>query len=104
MLQDPSTNVFWLDVAIDVFIVMDICLNFHRYFQVKGDLITDPKEIRITYLRGWFAVDVVSVLPFNYIYMMMAASSDNSNIAHGARFMRLSRIARFFRLVRLRSC
>jgi hypothetical protein len=63
-------------------------------------LVTDPKIIRQSYLRGWFIVDFLSVLPFNYI-MLAVSSSDNSNLARSTRFIRFIRVARFVRLIKL---
>jgi hypothetical protein len=82
---------FWIDVFIDLAIAVDIFLNFHRYYWEKGGLIIDRSKIGPRYLRGWFVVDLMSVLPFNYIIMVVGSASD-SNLAGTTRFMRFSRI------------
>ena len=41
--------------------------NGRRYYYDKGMLITDRKMIRNSYLRGWFVIDVISVLPFDHL-------------------------------------
>lgn len=99
IVLNPSNTMFWVDVGIDCFIVADICLNFRRFYQSKGELVTDPKLIRANYLQGWFFVDTISVIPFNYLYTLVSATDPN-NMASGTHLLRLTRIARFFRLVR----
>lgn len=120
----PGTTAFAIDVIIDVFIFLDIILNFRcappnlhlvalaistarvlwacsKYMKDGPELITDPKRIRREYLRGWFVVDFLSVLPFNYIMLILSSNATASNFARSARFLRLIRIARFVRLIKL---
>jgi hypothetical protein len=75
--------------------------NGRRYYWDKGILITDNVAIRKSYLRGWFAIDVISVLPFDYLVRLLSSSSDTENIARTTRFMRFTRIMRFARLIKL---
>jgi hypothetical protein len=45
---------------------MDMVLNFMTpYMNDSRTWVTDPKSIRINYLRGWFTVDFLSVLPID---------------------------------------
>lgn len=53
--------------VIDGFFTFDIFLNFittytHPYDKTE---ITSPKLIAINYLKGWFIVDLISVLPLH---------------------------------------
>ena len=47
-------------------------LQFFLVFQAKGSVqegarwVDDPKEIRRHYMRGWFSIDLVSIVPFEY--------------------------------------
>ena len=93
---------FWTDLGIDVAIVLDIVLNFSRYHYDKGVLVTDRATIRNSYLRSWFAIDVISVLPFDHmVRLFLAQSADEENLARATRFMRFTRIMRFARLIKL---
>lgn len=72
-----------------------------RYYWDKGALVTDTAVIRRKYLRGWFVIDFVSVLPFDHLIRLLASSGDKENLARTTRFMRFTRIMRFARLVKL---
>ena len=47
----------------------------------------------MTYLTGWFIIDVVSILPFTYIFQQ-----GNSNLNSLTRMVRLPRLYRLLRL------
>jgi len=47
---------------------VDIILNFRTGIVLDGpdsEIILDPKQIRIIYLKTWFAVDFISTFPFD---------------------------------------
>eukprot|EP01046_Picozoa_sp_COSAG06_P009597 COSAG06_NODE_502_length_14953_cov_15.585297_23_plen_120_part_00 len=62
------TFAFWLDVAIDVYFVLDIALNFRTAYYTNGGVREDrPSYIARNYLKGWFTVDFASTLPLSYL-------------------------------------
>lgn len=77
------------------------CWLHRRFYVDKGDMVTERALIKKNYLSGWFAVDFVSVLPFNYIIMFLPHNEDEGNMARTTRFMRMTRIMRFARLIKL---
>jgi CRP-like cAMP-binding protein len=101
MDPQPGSNDFAIDVFIDALICIDIFLNFHKYTKDGPELVTNKAQLRREYLRGWFIVDFLSVLPINYIMLWVSHNTDQSNLAHSTRFMRFMRIARFVRLIKL---
>lgn len=65
---DLWTPTFFIDAAVDVYFVTDLILNFRTAYYTRGGIREDrPSAIRRNYLRGWFAVDFVSTLPFSYL-------------------------------------
>ena len=92
---------FVLDVVVDLAIVFDIGLNFRRfYFDDRGHkLVTDAAEIKKTYLKSWFLIDLVSVIPFDRIVALLHAG--NPEQMRSTKMVRLARLARFARLARL---
>lgn len=45
---------------------IDIVLNFHTTFVGPGgEVVSDPKIIRVNYLRSWFVIDLLSCLPYD---------------------------------------
>ena len=59
--------VFWVEAAIDTFFIVDVIINFRTaYYDRKGTLRTDTKDIAKNYLTHLFAVDFVACLPVSY--------------------------------------
>jgi len=54
--------------------------------------VEDRKAIALNYVRGWFFIDFVAILPLDII---MAASSKN------VKMVRLTRVGRLYKLVKL---
>lgn len=57
------------------------------------ELIDDRKRIAITYLKTWFIIDLISILPMNYII----ETNDYSSLARIARLPKLYRLVRIFK-------
>ena len=73
-----------------------------RYYfdTVSHKLVTEPAEIRRSYLRSWFTIDVLSIIPFEQVLELIFSGSDTAP-ASGTRMIRMARLARFARLIRL---
>lgn len=55
-----------IDSIVDVVFFLDIILNFHTTFVgPTGEIISDPKTIRMNYLKSWFIIDLLSCLPYD---------------------------------------
>uniref|UniRef100_A0A672GTQ3 Potassium voltage-gated channel, subfamily H (eag-related), member 1b n=1 Tax=Salarias fasciatus TaxID=181472 RepID=A0A672GTQ3_SALFA len=68
--KTKQNNVTWLvvDSIVDVIFLVDIVLNFHTTFVgPAGEVISDPKLIRMNYVRTWFVIDLLSCLPYDVI-------------------------------------
>ena len=51
---------------IDFFFLIDIIITFNsEYINENYALVCDRKVIAINYLKGWFFIDVLSILPFD---------------------------------------
>lgn len=54
-----------LNYSIDGLFVVDMILCFlTAYYTDDFELIEDRKEIAISYLTGWFLIDVLAIFPF----------------------------------------
>lgn len=63
-----SEDVYLLvvDSIVDVIFFIDIVLNFHTTFVGPGgEVVSDPKIIRMNYLKSWFLIDLLSCLPYD---------------------------------------
>jgi len=101
--QAPKADfLFWINRCIDCVFVLDIALQFFVMYPIThrhGTIfVTDHRLIVRHYLRTWFVVDVLSVLPFDVL--AMTAQSDVFSRLKLLRVMRLTRLLKLFRLVR----
>lgn len=58
-----QSDVRWLDITMDLLLLIDIWLNFFIAFYVDTELVTNHKEIVIRYLTSYFAVEFIAVVP-----------------------------------------
>ncbi|KAK7913470.1 hypothetical protein WMY93_013681 [Mugilogobius chulae] len=99
----PPWIVF--NVVSDTFFLMDLVLNF-RTGIVKEDnteIILDPQQIKVKYLKSWFAVDFISSIPVDYIFLIVETriDSDFYKTARALRIVRFTKILSLLRLLRL---
>jgi hypothetical protein len=60
--------------------------------------ITDRKKIAISYLNGWFIIDLLSIMPFEFLLKLWNGDAENANI-NG--ILRVARIGKLYRLIKL---
>ena len=68
--EDPSNAVGWnvLDITADVAFMIDLVLNFITVEETtSGLLITDRRLLALSYMKKWFALDLVSSVPVNIV-------------------------------------
>ena len=60
--------MFVLEGALDIVFLADILLSLiTAYFDSSESLVDSRKRIACNYLKSWFLVDVVSVLPLRVL-------------------------------------
>ena len=64
-------------------------------------MITDHKSIAISYLKGWFWLDLLACFPFNYINFGGDGATEGAAGGGENQLLRLARLPRLYRLVRL---
>ncbi|XP_048267404.1 potassium voltage-gated channel subfamily H member 8 isoform X4 [Bombus terrestris] len=86
------------DVVVEALFITDIILNFRTtYVSRKGEVVSNSKSIAVNYLKGWFFVDLVAALPFDFLYASDVYSGEESG--HGN--IHLVKLTRLLRLARL---
>ena len=57
------------ETVIDSLFLIDIFVIFNSaFYRDEVELIEDRTTICCDYLKGWFIIDVVSILPFDLIF------------------------------------
>lgn len=107
----PLSTIWWVELLIDVYFLVDISINFRTTFEARGirGSIKSPPAIAAHYLRGWFLVDFVACFPVSYIEQVVSAATgvvgNESNTAADLKILkalRLFRLAKMLRLARFR--
>ncbi|KDO23847.1 hypothetical protein SPRG_11279 [Saprolegnia parasitica CBS 223.65] len=107
---DVIDVLFVLNRVIDTVFVVDCVINFMTpYMDVASNqLIEDPHSIVLHYVQGWFALDVVSIVPYDLISWGMATSTaftlhqtQNVKALQVMRLLRILKLTRVFRASRI---
>jgi len=59
--------------------------------------VDNRKEICCNYLKGWFSIDILAIMPFDIVF----ASSKGNGIIRVARIGKLYKLVKITRLIRL---
>ena len=93
---------FSLNRAVDMIFLGDICLSFFLPYRASakagGMMVYDNRKICAAYLRGWFALDAITCIPFDLVAGGVAAAA---GVTVDATFFRLLRMLRVLKLMRI---
>lgn len=85
LIEDNDTAWTVVDYVINFSFVADMILTFFMaYYDYEYILIDTKREIAISYLKSWFAIDFISVFPFDLVFQ-------TSNFAVLARLSKIPR-------------
>ena len=92
--------LFVLNQVVNLSFVFDMGKTFFTAYFDKDKMVLrgDLSAISCHYLRSWFLVDLVSILPFDSVGLL--TESETLKKAKGARVIRLLRLLKLLRLVR----
>lgn len=103
---DVSFNSFgfWFDVVVDLYFWADIAVNFRTaYYDDHGDLVISQRKISVTYLKGWFVIDLGTCLPISYIFLVTRGveSAGDGKEVRLLKILRLLKLAKLLRVTRI---
>jgi hypothetical protein len=79
--------------VVDLVFFCDIILTFYTaYYDQDDNLVVNKKKIACHYLKGWFILDFVSIIPVSYMLQ-----TDNNYTS----LVRLSRLPRLYKLIKM---
>ncbi|ETW05622.1 hypothetical protein H310_03355 [Aphanomyces invadans] len=96
---DPTHDTFGLTTC--ALFALDIALNFVTPITTEagGAIVTNHKQIALSYLRGWFVIDMLSAIPIEAIVYFL--SSDRSGTFKFIGVLKTSRLPRLVRVLSL---
>lgn len=96
--NDWSNPWIVFQLLVDILFWVDLVLNmFSAYYNEEGILVKKTKDIFMSYLKGWFFIDLIACLPFNYIGDVFIDGSGTGKL----HLVRLSRVPRLYRLIKI---
>ena len=106
-----TDGLFIMNRCIDTIFILDMCIQFFLMYQIADDsaggtgkarMEIDLKKIARHYLRTWFTIDVLSIIPsiFDILPLIEGTGFDEGD-TDGLKVMRIVRTARLVKLVRL---
>jgi potassium voltage-gated channel Eag-related subfamily H protein 7 len=90
--------LFVINRMVDFGFMCDMVLNFFLgYFdENEARMVWNQKRIASRYLKGWFSIDLVSILPFDTVALAM-----NSKELSQLKILRVIRLLRLIKLMRI---
>ncbi|XP_078490968.1 potassium/sodium hyperpolarization-activated cyclic nucleotide-gated channel 2-like [Ciona intestinalis] len=104
--DEMRTDSGWIafNLCLDFWFLSDIIMNFHTGIIVEygdGDVVLDLPTIRSRYLRSWFAIDLISTLPVDYLLQLTSGSSASASASRAMKLFRFAKIISLLRLLRI---
>ena len=97
-LFDDKAGWDSLNVVIDVFFIVDVFVNFNTGFYHDSQVVMQYWPIAMHYLRTWAAIDIVSSVPFDSIFLI--AGTDDHQILKMNKVLRVPRLIKTLRAIR----
>eukprot|EP01084_Bolivina_argentea_P255394 429542_1 len=98
-----SINIIYIGLFVDLFLFLDIILNFHTAYFDKYDnlrLVTNKKLICKKYFRTWFLIDFICCIPFSFLLHNPQAATV-FKVLRIFRLLRIIKILRFIKMLRI---
>ena len=87
------------NMMVDIMFLIDIIVVFNTaYYDKDFHIIDCRKHISKGYLKGWFMVDVLAIVPFD---MFFETSKESTHLVRFARIGKLYKLVKLTRLLRI---
>ena len=89
-------------VVSDLICAIDILINFRTGFHQYGDKYElDGRAIALRYLKSWFAIDLLSSLPLNFIVLASTNQKGVGTVTGASRALKVVKIAKLLNVLKL---
>ena len=98
-----SNKSSWFEILIDIFLAIDIVLTFFSaYTDEEENLVKNHKKIIKKYLKSWFIIDIISVIPINNLFKN-GKYSGLTKISKLPKLYRLIKLTKLLRMTKMSS-
>ena len=101
-IKDDNTTWITINLIIDLCFFADIMIIFNSGY-VNEDtckLIFSRKLIACNYIKGWFLLDVIAILPIN-LFMESGSYNGLTRVSRLGRLYKLLKLARMLRILKI---
>eukprot|EP00898_Chlorokybus_atmophyticus_P002905 jgi/Chlat1/3615/Chrsp237S00261 len=97
------SGLFWINRLVDLLFTIDIIMNFNlMYFDPADNVwVVSRKNATQRYVSGYFAMDIISVIPFDVIGMVSDSQARKLKVLRALRIIRLAKLLRILRTGRI---
>lgn len=79
-----------------IFIIDMILMFFSTFYDSRGDIVSNHKQIAIAYLKGYFWIDLLTSIPFGLLFGREDSNTDNAN-----KILSLLKLPKLIRMIKL---
>ena len=98
LVDKDNSNWKVTNIVVDVLFFLDMIFTFCTAYQDENfQMLDDRKKIAIRYLRGWFLIDFLAIVPFSYF----TKTEDVNHMVRLSRFTRMYKLIKLTRLLRI---
>jgi hypothetical protein len=88
----------YINWFVDINFLIDILVIFNKtIFDDNFYLVTNREIIAMQYIKGWFLLDLIAIIPFDIIF----GGSDLNQVVRIARIGRMYKLIKLTRLIRV---
>ena len=99
-----TNKVSWFEILIDILLAIDIVLTFFSaYTDDEENLVKNHRKIIKKYLKSWFIIDIISVLPVSYFFNSSGKFSGLTKISKLPKLYRLVKLTKLLRITKMSS-
>eukprot|EP00753_Platysulcus_tardus_P016787 PLAT6039.1.p1 GENE.PLAT6039.1~~PLAT6039.1.p1 ORF type:complete len:770 (+),score=330.40 PLAT6039.1:32-2341(+) len=100
---DILKQTWWKALAwtLEAMFWLDIIINFNTGYVEHGIIIMDPKKVRMHYLHGWFFLDLLGSIPFEYFLPVESSGRKAVKLTKGLKMIKLLRVARIVKYLKM---
>lgn len=92
---------FWDDYVVNGVFFIDLLLNFFTPIDKGVDIEIEHKKIAYEYIKSWFFLDVLSIMPFELFISSENASDTAESISRLSKIPKILKIVRTAKMLRL---
>lgn len=97
-----STGYLIMSYTVDCLFLLDIFVCFNLAVQTEDfEEIDDHKKIACEYLKGWFWIDTIAIIPFQLMMPTVDESSNNADVNGIVRILRVGKLTKLVKIVKL---